>query len=460
MPRGAPGAMSSEFDLAHPLRPFARAGLLSFGLFSLSASFAYFTLRSTSPAALRVPLEIYTAVYLAFWIAAIVAMYLRRPSPEEAATLWDRIAKAIIYGAHIACVWLIWAILPYGAVETQLMVVVFLTAYAPTQIISSPENTLANRVGIVAVVGSTSVFLATRGSSVAILLSIYLAFYGAMMFVLSDAVRSTVRLTVDARLASEKAAAELERLLAVVTSERDAKTRFISSASHDLGQPLQAVALFFDQTRRAPDEASRARAAEGVLRALASADQLLAHMLNHLRLEADAVEPQLSRVALRPLLTRTAALHLPLAQAAGVAIRTRSGDLALMLDPVLVERALGNLVHNAIQHSGGSRLLLAVRRRGEAVRIWAIDDGAGVGRADAKHIFEDYYQGPAPRGGVRTGFGLGLPSVKRIAELMGGTAGLDPRWTKGAAFYLEFPGAKTAIAAPTRRFTTRFSRIP
>jgi signal transduction histidine kinase len=73
------------------------------------------------------------------------------------------------------------------------------------------------------------------------------------------------------------------------------------------------------------------------------------------------------------------------------------------------------------------------------VRIWVVDDGVGVGRIDAKHIFEDYYQGASEQGRARGGFGLGLASVRRLAALMDGVAGLDPRWRRGAAFYLEFP---------------------
>jgi signal transduction histidine kinase len=437
MARDTSSAASDRFDVRHPLRPLTRAGVFAFVLFFLSAVFAYIAFNRTTPAPARLGLEIYACGYVFLWLVAMLVMLIRRPAPEEAATQWNRIAKAIIYGAHLACLWLIWAVLPYGTTEAQLMAVVFLTAYAPAQIISSPENTLANRIGIVLVLGSTVLFLAARNTAITRMLAVYIAFFGAVMFVLSDTVRSTVHSTLEARLTSERAARELERLLAVVTSERDAKTRFISSASHDLGQPLQAAALFFDQTRRATDEEARSRAVDGVLRAFAAAEQLLAHMLNHLRLEADAVEPHLSHVALPQLLARTAELHRSLAETRGLSLRVRSADLVMMLDPVLVERALGNLLHNAALHSGGSRILLAARARGQAARIWVIDDGAGIGRADAKHVFDDYFQGPVARGGVRTGFGLS--SVRRIAELMGGTAGLDPRWRKGAAFYLEFP---------------------
>ncbi len=243
-----------------------------------------------------------------------------------------------------------------------------------------------------------------------------------------------------ARLASDAAARKLDRMLGEVAAQRDASTKFIASASHDLGQPLQAVALFFDQSLRAPEGAMRDAAVDGVRNGLAAADELLSHMLGHLRLEADAVEPHRSSVSLPVLLRRLAARHQPLVVERGVELRVAAHPLVLNLDPSLVERALGNLIVNALMHSQGSRVLLAARRHGVgAIRIWVVDDGVGVNRIDAKHIFDDYYQGSGEHGVAPGGFGLGLASARRLAALMDGVAGLDPRWRGGAAFYLEFP---------------------
>ena len=90
-------------------------------------------------------------------------------------------------------------------------------------------------------------------------------------------------------------------------------------------------------------------------------------------------------------------------------------------------------------HSGASKLLMFCRSAGaQRLRIYVVDNGVGIGSIDAKHIFQDFYRGSDSRERVKTGFGLGLSSVRRIAELMGGRAGLDPRWIHGSAFYMEF----------------------
>jgi signal transduction histidine kinase len=110
---------------------------------------------------------------------------------------------------------------------------------------------------------------------------------------------------------------------------------------------------------------------------------------------------------------------------------------------VLLERALGNLINNAVQHSGASRIVMGVRPFGpDRRRLWVVDDGRGIADADADHLFEDYYRGSAPV--VKSGFGLGLSSVRRIAILLRGEARFETRWKGGAAFYLEFPAQAPA----------------
>ena len=106
--------------------------------------------------------------------------------------------------------------------------------------------------------------------------------------------------------------------------------------------------------------------------------------------------------------------------------------------PDLTERALSNLVDNARKHARCSRILLGARRVGARVRIWVIDDGVGIAEADLPHLFDDYVQGSNHDDEIRGGFGLGLASVQRMMALMSGTAGLDPRWRRGSAFYLDF----------------------
>ncbi len=434
-----PRAPKENYAITDPLRPLVRASVLTLFLFTLVCALIYICVRN-NPRALNLWVAAYIGVFVMLWLAATAIMAARRPSPEERVVVWRRVAVAIVLGSHVAAVAVIWGVLPYASTTAQLMISMLIVTCIPTQIICSPDTHNANRSGAVTVLGSLALFLATRELPVERLAAFYVVAFAGVMFVLSGVVNQTVKDTVAARMASDSAAVQLDRMLNEVAAQRDAKTKFIASASHDLGQPLQAVALFFDQSLRAPEGPARNAAVDGVHNALAAADQLLSHMLGHLRLEADAVEPHRSTVLLPALLARIAARHAPAALERGMRLSVAAAPIALPLDPTLIDRALGNLVHNALTHSQGRRILLAARRHaGERVRIWVVDDGVGVGPVDAKHIFDDYYQGSGGHGAPIGGFGLGLSSVRRLAALMDGEAGLDPRWRRGAAFYLEFP---------------------
>lgn len=294
---------------------------------------------------------------------------------------------------------------------------------------------------VAAVAGSAALFALVEPVPHAPAWALLLLAAAASFVALKGQVRRSVVEAVAARLAVERAAAETRQALAVAAAERDAKARFIASASHDLQQPLAAGRLWFRLAIDSQGGDDRARAVARADQAFGAAADLVGAMLDHLRLEAGAVAARLQPVPLGPLLASLAEDHAPAAQAAGIRIRPLPTGRAVMADPGLLRRALGNLLVNALRHSGGRRVLIGVRPAGAQVAIWVLDDGRGVAPADQGRLFDDYVQGHAVGPG---GFGIGLASVRRHAALMGGAARLEPRWRGGAAFCLTLPAAGAA----------------
>ena len=450
---------ATDFAVTHPLRPVAVAGALTWAMFVIAAVAVYWLCAPYVPANRLTPWALLTGVFVAIWFYFLATMAVRKPKPDELVRVWSRAARFLIYGSHVIVVLAIWFFLPLCPIVLQRLLSLFFLFNSPMQMIATPESVVANRVGVVMTNGSLVLWFVIYGDPGALPFIVFAAMLGIALLILSNVIPQTVDAVVHERLESDETARRLSNALKQVAGERDAKTRFIATASHDLGQPLQAASLFFDQAMRSPDDASRMIAAEGVRRAFAAADQLLGHMLNHLRLEADRVEPIASRVPVGPLTMRVVAQYSLAAKSAGLRIRLVETSRLLVLDPVLLERALGNLIANAIQHSGATDVLIGVRSQGSVdLRLWVIDNGAGVGRADAARIFDDYYRGSDSKAAVKSGFGLGLSSVRRIASLMNGDAGLDPRWIGGAAFFLEFPDDKLprrTSPAPRRTYKRR-----
>lgn len=392
---------------------------------------------------------IFTAFFCFVWLIINICLTIIRPSAVALQRNWEPWARMVTYVSNLIVIATIWLFLPHADERLRLIMIMFYLAMAPTQILARPNNNIGKMVGIVGLLGSVAIFLAGRPEPYAPYMTAFILAYMVVMLLFANSTRRLVAQIVAAQFEANDAKRRLETALALVAAERDAKTQFIAAASHDLAQPLQAASLFFDQTIRAQSDGQRSRAAEGVRKAFASADQLIAHMLNHLRLEADAVDPYFSYTALGPFFVRLAAQFEPFAKASGLKIKLIKTSAKIRTDKVLLERAMGNLIGNAIRHSGGTRIILGVHRGNKGSwRIWIIDDGVGVDEADGPHIFDDYYRSTNTQTKTTAGFGLGLSSVRRIAHLLEGRAGLDARWKNGAAFYLEFP---TKISLPANK---------
>ena len=92
----------------------------------------------------------------------------------------------------------------------------------------------------------------------------------------------------------------------------------------------------------------------------------------------------------------------------------------------LLERAIGNLLDNALKFSpAGTPVEVVVR----AAVVEVLDRGTGIDPDDLPHVFDRFYRSPTARG--VPGSGLGLAIVEQIAELHGGTVTLSPRVNGG-----------------------------
>lgn len=387
---------------------------------------AYIAYKPVVPAPLADLWGLSVAALLLFW-AYIMAAALLGPDPisvQDKRPVRQRLILEI--WTWLTVLGVICMLMPFGAVDLQLVTLLFVTCYAATTVISSADQpgTLILRVTVV--LGSVTVVTILEQLPYWPFIVTFLLIFTMSLVALSRLLERNLASLRDAR-------ADAEASLA-------ARTRFLASASHDLGQPMQSARLFVDQVARADTREARAAAAQHAETAFAAMERLLRSMLDHLRLDAAAIEPHLVRVPVDELIGAVAAQLEPVARLADVDIKAVASSAAVIADRDLLVRALANLAENAVRHSDGERVLIGARRKRDRLRLWVVDDGVGVEPEDARRIFDEFAQG-TQHGRERGGFGLGLASVRRIARLMGGDAGLDPNWRKGAAFYVDLPAA-------------------
>jgi signal transduction histidine kinase len=117
-----------------------------------------------------------------------------------------------------------------------------------------------------------------------------------------------------------------------------------------------------------------------------------------------------------------------------IAVDPASDDPAVLLDPDLVQRALSRLVDNAIAAVEGSgRVSLRVRKgdsKSTAAILEVADDGAGIAREALGKVLEPFFS-TRP-----SGIGLGLPTVRRIAEDHGGSLEISSEVGRGTTVRL------------------------
>ena len=254
---------------------------------------------------------------------------------------------------------------------------------------------------------------------------------------LLPALGSLVGVAVDReRLAQEAVEAEALR-------RSDAlKTAVLRAVSHDLRSPLMAILTSASALSREDFDLAAADREELLATILAEAerlDRLVANLLDLSRLQADAVHADPAPCAIDDIVVQ--ALREMGGRAERVEVSLPDHSPVARVDAVQVERALVNLIENALEYSPAQEpVRLQVLSHGTHGLVRVIDHGPGVASDEAERIFEPFHRGRSA-GSVR-GAGLGLAIARGFAEASGGRVWVESRGGQGATFTLELPLAE------------------
>jgi signal transduction histidine kinase/ActR/RegA family two-component response regulator len=203
-----------------------------------------------------------------------------------------------------------------------------------------------------------------------------------------------------------------------LAAANESKTRFLAAASHDLRQPMHALALFVEQLRARAGSPEAPRLLEKIERSVDALADLLDALLDLSRLDMGAVTARPSTFAMDPLISRLVVEFAPIAESKGLALTSVPTSLWACSDPALLERILLNLITNAIRFTAEGRILVGCRRRSDHVEVIIADTGVGIAAEHVPHVFQEFYQAEPPQGRQREGLGLGLAIVQRLAALL------------------------------------------
>src|SRR4029077_2902636 len=110
----------------------------------------------------------------------------------------------------------------------------------------------------------------------------------------------------------------------------------------------------------------------------------------------------------------------------------------IFADPILFNRAIGNLVDNALRFTpDGGSIRIAIRDLRSSAEISVSDTGSGIAPEHLPHVFHRFYRADPSRSSAGTGLGLAL--VKSIVDLHGGSASIESGVGRGTTVVLTFP---------------------
>ena len=159
----------------------------------------------------------------------------------------------------------------------------------------------------------------------------------------------------------------------------------------------------------------------------------------------DSTKPQQEKSPVHlALVCRDVAEQLsPLAAAHNVRLQLElSESVTTSGDVFSLERAVRNLVENAIRHTpAGEQIVIRAGVNGGEARVEVTDAGVGIAPEHLPHLFERFYRVDTARTRNHGGAGLGLAIVKAIVEARGGTVSVESKLGAGSTFTLRLPPA-------------------
>jgi two-component system heavy metal sensor histidine kinase CusS len=218
-------------------------------------------------------------------------------------------------------------------------------------------------------------------------------------------------------------------------------SRFSADIAHELRTPVNALRGEVEVALGRPRAADEYR---DVLGSCLEECGRLARLIDNLLFLARAEHPK-TVLATEPVdvgreLTVVREFFEPAAAERGVAVVVEvEGGLVVPADRSLFQRAVGNLVTNALAHTpAGGTITLRGRRAEGRVRVEVADTGEGIAAEHIPYLFDRFYRAdPARAGSGRVGLGLAI--VRGVVELHGGTATVESAPGRGTTVVLTFP---------------------
>ncbi len=242
------------------------------------------------------------------------------------------------------------------------------------------------------------------------------------------------------------------------------KNQFLTTASHDLRQPVHAMGFLIEAIIHRNRDDSLTPQLLDLQQSVRSVHLMFNSLLDLSKIESGKVLTAPTRVDIGALLDSVITLFREEANSRALRLSTRRPKrrIHVMGDPLLVRQSLINLIQNALRYTQQGGVLVAIRPRGDECLVEVWDTGVGIADDEKGKIFSPYYRPELAWKIDSAGHGLGLAVVARCARLMKVKYGMQSIEGKGSRFWMRFtqyageeiatdtPPADTNTSAPVR----------
>jgi PAS domain S-box-containing protein len=248
---------------------------------------------------------------------------------------------------------------------------------------------------------------------------------------------------------SERKEAERKILEAKYKAEESdrLKTAFLSNMSHEIRTPMNAIVGFSDLL--SDEQLNPQERKDFIAQINQGADDLMRlidDIIDIAKIEAGQVNVHIAECFVRELFKE---LHLMYIQnikrtgKEGVKVKLDwhwpLNELAIYTDPFRLKQILINLMSNAVKFTEEGEIILGIKEHPEGVYFYVKDSGIGIREEKQKVIFDRFMQGHEAKTKLYGGTGLGLAISKNLAEILGGTIGVDSKSGEGSTFWFILP---------------------